>query len=96
MTEVNEKVAEVIDDIFTEYFYTNKLTEAEANGEVYCSVEHYSIGNIAEFYLLRYKDKVIASVFDDNERMIISNYSRRNDGQSNDNSDGGRVPATTH
>jgi hypothetical protein len=92
---VEERVKELVEDMFNEYFYTNKLTESEID-VTDCSVESFAIGDIANFYLVKFKSTVIGSVFSDEERCIISNYSRRNDGEGNNLEYGKLRESITH
>lgn len=93
---VEEKVQELIEDMFNEYFYTNKLTSEEAREKNIGAIEVYSIGNKATFYLLKAGDTVIGSIYDDSETCIISNYSRRSDGQGDNLEDGKSGESFTH
>lgn len=93
---VEEKVQELIEDMFNEYFYTNKLTNDEAREKNICAIEVYSIGNKATFYLLKAGDTVIGSIYDDSETCIMSNYSRRSDGESDNIKDGKSGESFTH
>lgn len=93
---VDEKIQELIEDMFSEYFYTNKLTSDEAREKSVGAIEVYSIGNKAIFYLLKAGDNVIGSIYDDSETCIISNYSRRSDGESDNIKDGKSGESFTH
>lgn len=93
---VDERVKELIEDMLDEYFYTNKLTSEKANEDNNVAVEVYIIGDKATFYLVKFKDIVIGSIYGDEERCIISNYSRRGYGESDNLKDGELREPTTH
>ena len=82
-----DRIIELADDMFKEYFYVNKLTEEEIDAKNNCSVESFAVGDSATFYLVSFKSTVIGSIYDDNEKSIVSTYTRKQDAQSNDNKD---------